>query len=104
MLMSAAFARRVMESAGAGHAAARVTPAAYWRSLDDNQRQGWLDAIAVWRAVADPVEIPNRRPFRVMVESHSRTLSALLEAMPGEMASQVLVWVHLDGLQLVEMS
>jgi len=104
MLMSVAFARRVMESAGAGHAAARVTPAAYWRALEEHQRQGWLDAVDVMRPVADPVAIPSRQTFRVTVNTHARTLSALLEAMPGDMAAQVLVWVHLDGLQFVEVS
>jgi hypothetical protein len=54
--------------------------------------------IGVTPGLTVPIVIPCRQTFRVRVQSERRSLGAMLEVLPANIAPQALFWIHLGGV------
>jgi hypothetical protein len=72
---------------------------------DPDHHEKWLAAaraVAELMDTAGPIVLPIRQDFRVDIETEPRSLSALLEVIPTNIAPQVLVWVHVEGVAQID--
>lgn len=74
-----------------------------WGALSDDERESFREKgrriVAKLGPRSVPIIVPVRQNICVTITSESRSLGALLEVMPTNIAPQARFWIHLAGTQ-----